>query len=307
MKKEVIKYTIKQDGKKVKKGKIKAYIPSERGLEKYIKNLPNVMPMDESMFIINMLNFHFLFPADDIFYDKNIKNEELRYMLKQKENDSNSISIKYDNLIYKSLLNDRIFKINMSPEDYDDFRVMILKEISDIKNDYSNIFDKELIKFKQQQNIIKRIKLFFRNRKFIELKKKLITETIQDLNREAIIKDNKKSEYKFYERAYKLIKEYNENEYNKLIKDITDYLKKEYEEYNNYREYKEEIEYINSGKSMEQKIEILIWICSNMSPRGEALDAMRLDATYIYDQILNNYYKLEYKKIRNEMTYEEKR
>lgn len=85
MKKEVIKYTIKQDGKKVKKGKIKAYIPSERGLEKYIKNLPNVMPMDESMFIINMLNFHFLFPADDIFYDKNIKNEELRYMLKQKE------------------------------------------------------------------------------------------------------------------------------------------------------------------------------------------------------------------------------
>lgn len=307
MKKEVIKYTIKQDGKKVKKGKIKAYIPSERGLEKYIKNLPKVMPMDESMFIINMLNFHFLFPADDIFYDKNIKNEELRYMLKQKENDSNSISIKYDDLIYKSLLNDRIFKINMSPEDYDDFRVMILKEISDIKNDYSNIFDKELIKFKQQQNIIKRIKLFFRNRKFIELKKKLITETIQDLNREAIIKDNKKSEYKFYERAYKLIKEYNENEYNKLIKDITDYLKKEYEEYNNYREYKEEIEYINSGKSMEQKIEILIWICSNMSPRGEALDAMRLDATYIYDQILNNYYKSEYKKIRNEMTYEEKR
>ena len=307
MKKEVIKYTIKQDGKKVKKGKIKAYIPSERGLEKYIKNLPNVMPMDESMFIINMLNFHFLFPADDIFYDKNIKNEELRYMLKQKENDSNSISIKYDDLIYKSLLNDRIFKINMSPEDYDDFRVMILKEISDIKNDYSNIFDKELIKFKQQQNIIKRIKLFFRNRKFIELKKKLITETIQDLNREAIIKDNKKSEYKFYERAYKLIKEYNENEYNKLIKDITDYLNKEYEEYNNYREYKEEIEYINSGKSMEQKIEILIWICSNMSPRGEALDAMRLDATYIYDQILNNYYKSEYKKIRNEMTYEEKR
>lgn len=307
MKKEVIKYTIKQDGKKVKKGKIKAYIPSERGLEKYIKNLPNVMPMDESMFIINMLNFHFLFPVDDIFYDKNIKNEELRYMLKQKENYSNSISIKYDDLIYKSLLNDRIFKINMSPEDYDDFRVMILKEISDIKNDYSNIFDKELIKFKQQQNIIKRIKLFFRNRKFIELKKKLITETIQDLNREAIIKDNKKSEYKFYERAYKLIKEYNENEYNKLIKDITDYLNKEYEEYNNYREYKEEIEYINSGKSMEQKIEILIWICSNMSPRGEALDAMRLDATYIYDQILNNYYKSEYKKIRNEMTYEEKR
>ena len=80
-----------------------------------------------------------------------------------------------------------------------------------------------------------------------------------------------------------------------------------YEEYNNFQEYKEEREYINSGKSMEQKIEILIWICSNMSPRGEALDAMRLDATYIYDQILNNYYKLEYKKVRNKMNYEEKR
>lgn len=307
MEKKVIKYTISKDDKKIKKGKIKAYIPSSRGLKNYIRNLPNVMPLEESMFIINMLNFHFLFPADDIFYDKNIKNEELRYMLKQKENDNNSISIKYDDLIYKSLLNDRIFKINMSPEEYNDFRVMILKEISDIKKNYSNMFDKELIKFKQQQNVIKRIKLFFRNRKFIELKKKLITEAIQDLNREAIIKDNKKSEYKFYERAYKLIEEYKENEYNKLIKDITDYLNKEYEEYNNYREYKEEIEYINSGKSMEQKIEILIWICSNMSPRGEALDAMRLDATYIYDQILNNYYRSEYKKIRNKMTYEEKR
>ena len=44
-----------------------------------------------------------------------------------------------------------------------------------------------------------------------------------------------------------------------------------------------------------------------MSPRAEALDAMRLDATYIYDQILNNYYRLEYKKIRHKMTYEEKR
>ena len=228
-------------------------------------------------------------------------------MLKQKEDDNNSVLTKYDDLVYKSLLNDRIFKINMSLEDYNDFRVMILKEITDIKNAYSNMFDKELIKFKQQQNIIKRIKLFFKNRKFIELKKKLITETIQNLNKDAIIEDNKKSEYKFYQRSYKLIEEYDETEYNKLIKDVIDYLNKEYEEYNNYKEYREEAEYINSGKSMEEKIEILIWICSNMSPRGEALDAMRLDATYIYDQILNNYYKSEYKKIRNKMTYEEKR
>ena len=145
MKKKVIKYTIEQDGKKIKKGKIKAYMPSTRGLKSYIKDLPNVMPIDESMFIINMLNFHFLFPSDDIFYDKNIKNKELQYMLKQKENNNNSTSIKYDDLIYKSLLNDRIFKINMSPEEYNDFRIMILKEISDIKNDYSNMFDKELI------------------------------------------------------------------------------------------------------------------------------------------------------------------
>ena len=133
MKKKVIKYTIEQDGKKIKKGKIKAYMPSTRGLKSYIKDLPNVMPIDESMFIINMLNFHFLFPSDDIFYDKNIKNKELQYMLKQKENNNNSTSIKYDDLIYKSLLNDRIFKINMSPEEYNDFRIMILKEISDIK------------------------------------------------------------------------------------------------------------------------------------------------------------------------------
>ena len=75
MKKKVIKYTIEQDGKKIKKGKIKAYMPSTRGLKSYIKDLPNVMPIDESMFIINMLNFHFLFPSDDIFYDKNIKNK----------------------------------------------------------------------------------------------------------------------------------------------------------------------------------------------------------------------------------------
>lgn len=307
MKKKVIKYTIEQDGKKIKKGKIKAYMPSTRGLKSYIKDLPNVMPIDESMFIINMLNFHFLFPSDDIFYDKNIKNKELQYMLKQKENNNNSTSIKYDDLIYKSLLNDRIFKINMSPEEYNDFRIMILKEISDIKNDYSNMFDKELIKFKEQQNLIERIKLFFKNKKFIELKKKLITETIRDLNKEAIIKDNKKLEYKFYEKAYKLVEEYDEIEYNNLIKDVTNYLNKEYEEYNNFQEYKEECEYINSGKSMEQKIEILIWICLNMSPRSEALDAMRLDATYIYDQILNNYYKLEYKKVRNKMNYEEKK
>lgn len=308
MEKEVIKYTISKEGKKIIKGKIRAYIPSTKNLEQYIKNIPNTMPIEESLFIMNMINFHFLFPDNDIFYDKDIKYEELKYMLKQKENDNNnSIPTKYDDLVYKSLLNDRKFKINMCPEDYNDFRGMILKEITEIKNDYSNMFDKELIKFKQQQNIIKRIKLFFKNKKFIELKKKLITETIQNLNKDAIIEDNKKSEYKFYERSYKLIEEYDETEYNKLIKDVIDYLNKEYEEYNNYKEYREKVEYINSGKSMEEKIEILIWICSNMSPRGEALDAMRLDATYIYDQILNNYYKSEYKKIRNKMTYEEKR
>ncbi len=162
MEKKVIKYTISKDGKTIKKGKIMAYIPSTKNLEQYIKNIPNTMPIEECLFIMNMINFHFLFPDNDIFYDKDIKYEELKYMLKQKENDNNSIPTKYDDLVYKSLLNDRIFKINMSPEDYNDFRVMILKEITDIKNDYSNMFDKELIKFKQQQNIVKRIKLFFK-------------------------------------------------------------------------------------------------------------------------------------------------
>lgn len=307
MEKKVIKYTISKDDKKVKKGKIKAYIPSLRGLRNYIKNIPNVMPLEESMFIINMLNFHFLFPADDIFYDKNIKSEELQYMLNQKDDSINLISFKYDDLIYKSLLNNRVFKINMSPEEYHDFRVMILNEISSIKNEYEDMFDKELLKYKKEQGIIKKIKMMLKKKKFIDLKKKLVIETIQVVNKEAIINDNKKYEYKFYERAYKLIDKYDETEYNNIVKDVTNYLNKEYEEYNNYKEYKEEAEYINSGKSMEEKIEILIWICSNMSPRGEALDAMRLDATYIYDQILNNYYKSEYKKIRNKMTYEEKR
>lgn len=307
MEKKVIKYTISKDDKKVKKGKIKAYIPSLRGLRNYIKNIPNVMPLEESMFIINMLNFHFLFPADDIFYDKNIKSEELQYMLNQKDDSINLLSFKYDDLIYKSLLNNRIFKINMSTEEYHDFRVMILNEISSIKNEYEDMFDKELLKYKKEQGIIKKIKMILKKKKFIDLKKKLVIETIQDVNKEAIINDNKKYEYKFYERAYKLIDKYDETEYNNIVKDVTNYLNKEYEEYNNYKEYREEAEYINSGKSMEEKMEILIWICSNMSPRGEALDAMRLDATYIYDQILNNYYKSEYKKIRNKMTYEEKR
>lgn len=307
MEKEVIKYAISKDDKKIKKGKIKAYIPSLRGLRNYIKNIPNVMPLEESMFIINMLNFHFLFPTDDIFYDRNIKSEELQYMLNQKDDNINLISIKYDDLIYKSLLNNRIFKINMSPKEYHDFRVMILNEISSIKNEYEDMFDKELLKYKKEQSIIKKIKMMLKNKKIMDLKKKLVIETIQDVNKEAIINDNKKYEYKFYERAYNLIDKYDETEYNNIVKDVTNYLNKEYEECNNFQEYKEECEYINSGKSMEQKIEILIWICSNMSPRGEALDAMRLDASYIYDQILNNYYRLEYKKIRKKMNYEEKR
>lgn len=253
MEKKVIKYTISKDDKKVKKGKIKAYIPSLRGLRNYIKNIPNVMPLEESMFIINMLNFHFLFPADDIFYDKNIKSEELQYMLNQKDDSINLISFKYDDLIYKSLLNNRIFKINMSPEEYHDFRVMILNEISSIKNEYEDMFDKELLKYKKEQGIIKKIKMMLKKKKFIDLKKKLVIETIQGVNKEAIINDNKKYEYKFYERAYKLIDKYDETEYNNIVKDVTNYLNKEYEEYNNYKGYKEEAEYINSGKSMEEK------------------------------------------------------
>ena len=306
MKKEVIKYELSHDGKKIKKGKLKLYIPNIKGLSKYIEELPNKIGIEESILVLNMLNFHFIFPADDIFLDKNIKYEELQYMLKQKEN-SNTISIKYDDLIYKSLLNDRIFKINMTSEEYEDFRVMILNEISDIKNEYSDLFDRELIKLKKQQNIIKRMKLALKNKEFIQFKKKLITETIQNINKDAITLDSKKAEYKFYEKACELIEKYDEDKYYELIKDVTDYLNKEYEECNKFQEYKEECEYINSGKGMEQKFDILIWICSNMSPRAEALDAMRLDATYIYDQILNNYYRLEYKKIRHKMTYEEKR
>ena len=45
MKKKVIKYTIEQDGKKIKKGKIKTYMPSMRKLKSYIKDLHNVMPI----------------------------------------------------------------------------------------------------------------------------------------------------------------------------------------------------------------------------------------------------------------------
>ena len=278
MKKEVIKYELSHDGKKIKKGKLKLYIPNIKGLSKYIEELPNKIGIEESIFVLNMLNFHFIFPADDIFLDKNIKYEELQYMLKQKEN-SNTISIKYDDLIYKSLLNDRIFKINMTSEEYEDFRVMILNEISDIKNEYSDLFDRELIKLKKQQNIIKRMKLALKNKEFIQFKKKLITETIQNINKDAITLDSKKAEYKFYEKACELIEKYDEDKYYELIKDVTDYLNKEYEECNKFQEYKEECEYINSGKGMEQKFDILIWICSNMSPRAEALDSMILDAT----------------------------
>lgn len=306
MKKEIIKYKLDYERKTIIKGKLKLYMPNMKGLRKYIKSLPGIMGLTESIFVLNMINFHFLFPADDIFHDKDIKYDELQYMLKQNEN-SRTVLIKYDDLIYKSLLNNRIFKINMTPEEYADFRIMILNELSEIKNEYNDMFDAELIRLKKQQNIIKRIKLFLKNKDFIELKKKLITETIQNINKDAIIQDNKKAEYKFYEKAYELIEKYDENKYNKLISDVTDYLKKEYEECNQFQEYKEEYEYINSGRNIEEKFEILIWICSNMSPRAEAMDAMRLDASYIYDQVLNNYYREEYRKIRNKMTYEEKR
>ena len=36
MKKEVIKYELSHDGKKIKKGKLKLYIPNIKGLSKYI-------------------------------------------------------------------------------------------------------------------------------------------------------------------------------------------------------------------------------------------------------------------------------
>ena len=49
MEKEVIKYTISKDGKKIKKGKIRAYIPSTKNLEQYIKNIPNTMSIEESL------------------------------------------------------------------------------------------------------------------------------------------------------------------------------------------------------------------------------------------------------------------
>ena len=61
MKKEVIKYELSHDGKKIKKGKLKLYIPNIKGLSKYIEELPNKIGIEESIFVLNMLNFHFIY------------------------------------------------------------------------------------------------------------------------------------------------------------------------------------------------------------------------------------------------------
>ena len=307
MDKFTVKYEITQENKKVIKGKIRLYFPNSKGISKYIKKLSNGMEENERLFVMNMIRFHFLFPVDDIFKDKYIEYNELQYMLNSKQQMTTNINNDYEKLIYKSLMDDKIFKLNMSKEDYEEFKAMILNEISQIELEYSEIIDKEFLKLKNKQNIIKRIKLRFRNKELNKFKKDLIENTIKEVNRDAIENDAKKDAHKFDERAYRLLENFDNNEYANLIKEITEYIKKDYLECNELKEFEEEIEYINSGKNNIEKNDILLWICTNMSSRKDALDAMRLDASYIYDQILNKYYREEYRKIRKKLNYEEKR
>lgn len=55
MKKEVIKYELSHDGKKIKKGKLKLYIPNIKGLSKYIEELPNKIGIEESIFVLTYI------------------------------------------------------------------------------------------------------------------------------------------------------------------------------------------------------------------------------------------------------------
>ena len=151
MDKFTVKYEITQENKKVIKGKIRLYFPNSKGISKYIKKLSNGMEENERLFVMNMIRFHFLFPVDDIFKDKYIEYNELQYMLNSKQQMTTNINNDYEKLIYKSLMDDKIFKLNMSKEDYEEFKAMILNEISQIELEYSEIIDKEFLKLKYEQ------------------------------------------------------------------------------------------------------------------------------------------------------------
>lgn len=298
------KYKITEDGKLIKKGKIKLFLPKYNGFREFLDNLLKTLPIEEQLYVCKMLQFHYKFPPDDI-----ITSEYIDYtkMLEQdviaKSTNGNNGNASIQEQLYSSMFNNRCIQLYMSKESYLNFKLSVLDEMdvveADIEKMMHDCMDREI----QKLSFRKRVKLVLKRKKIKNMEQELWDETYKILNRGCKTVDSKLVRHQFYEEAGRLLEQFHEKKYQELIKNLMAYLEEEYAvKKTDYT--KEEMEYIASGKSREEKRDILIWIYENTSPRGDAFDAMKLDAEMIYLRCLHlfhvDYYKKNYKKMNPE-------
>jgi RNA polymerase-interacting CarD/CdnL/TRCF family regulator len=211
-----------------------------------------------------------------------------------------------NDLLYKTIYNDKVFKLPMSQKSYYEFRDAVINELTNIEHDLEDDFNGYLENAISKASLKKKFRFKLHPQKIKKAKKEAMEEVYKIINKACKESDKDIVEQRFYEDAEELLKKFNSQQYEKLINRFHLYLNNEYDKYK--KDYiLEEIQYINNAKTIEEKNDVLIWIFENTSARSDAFDSIKLDAENIYLQCVELYNKDFYKKTRAKMNAEEKR
>lgn len=294
------------DGKLIRKGQIRFFCPDFKGFGAFFKDLVSRYSPKERLFIARMIHFHFLFPPNDVISREYIDyGEMLELGISSISASNTSHDLQLNELLYRTVYNNKVFKLSMSEESYHSYRLMVLDEIEDIEKCLNNDFDAHIDQI-TKASLRKRLRLKFRYRKVKEAKREAFDEIFKLLNKGCKESEKHIVSKKFYEEAQILLEKFNRKHYDSLIVRLTAFYNEEYARI--HSDYiLEEIQYINSAQTLEDRKSVLCWIFENTSSRSDAFDLMKLDAEHIYLQCIGHYFKDFYIKTRKKMNKEERR
>ena len=177
------KYKIYEDEKVVKKGKIRLFLPDYKNFGAFFKKMLEELPVDEQLYVCKMLQFHGKFPPDDI-----ISSEYIDYtaMLEQeaihKQEVCQNIELPLNELLYKSIYNDKIIELYMSEESYLNFKLSVLDEMDVVEADMEKMLQDCMAEGIQRLSFRKKVKWAFKRKERKDLEKEMRKEAYKVLN-----------------------------------------------------------------------------------------------------------------------------
>lgn len=296
------------------KGILPNYENMPRAMVEYVSKFNS----DDADYILKMMKFHLLLNGvENIAYSKMINIRELFLcgVIKEHElDDEKPIDcqlsiIQFAELLRKQLVIESEFSLHMTQQGYEEFKYMLLDEVTNIDNDLDNMFDQAKKKSLSKLNFIQRLKLFIKKTDFesirLDAKKdalKLIMKTVYEY-------EGSFSNKRFSSIATELLENFDKSKYTLLL---NEFIKHYLDSYggNGIKYYKEQIKWLKRCSKQTNPDEIrtcLYWIIDNGASRIDAFKLILLEAEDISQEFYSWFYRQEYRRLRKKMTIADRR